>query len=249
MDVHDRHPYAGDLVFTAFSGSHQDAIKKGMDKMDPASGALWQVPYLPIDPNDIGRTYEAIIRINSQSGKGGVAYVMEHEFGLEMPKSMHPEFGEVINRLADATATELSATEVRAAFDREYLQREEPLTLDSYEIRSARDDHRQVAITAEILFDGERQNINGSGNGPIAAFVNALERTGLKDFHLTDFREHAITGGSAADAIAFIQIERTTDNRRFWGASIDGNIELAGLKALVSACNRANTGELAARPS
>ena len=249
MDVHDRHPYAGDLVFTAFSGSHQDAIKKGMDKMNPASGDLWQVPYLPVDPNDIGRTYKAIIRINSQSGKGGVAYIMEHEFGLEMPKSMHPEFGEVVNRLADATASELSAAEVRAAFDREYLQREEPLTLESYEIRSARGDHRQVAITAEILFDGEKQIINGSGNGPIAAFVNALERTGLKDFHLTDFREHAITGGSAADAIAFIQIERTADNRRFWGASIDGNIELAGLNALVSACNRANSGEPAARSS
>jgi len=240
MTVHDRHPYAGDLVFTAFSGSHQDAIKKGMDKMDPTDDARWQVPYLPIDPDDIGRTYKAIIRINSQSGKGGVAYVMEREFGLEMPKTMHPEFGALINRLADSTGKELTADDVRSAFDSEYIHREEPLYLDTYQILSARDDHHHVSISAEIIYEGKRQSIDGTGNGPIAAFVDALERTGLKDFHLTDFRQHAITGGSSADAVAFIQIVRTIDDRRFWGASIDGNIELAGLKALVSACNRAN---------
>lgn len=240
MPVHERHPYAGDLVFTAFSGSHQDAIKKGMDQMSPEPDARWQVPYLAIDPKDLGRNYQAIIRINSQSGKGGVAYVLERHFGLEMPKAMHPEFGQVINAIADRESKELVAEEIREAFFREYIERTKPLSLLSYEVRTPRDDHRQVQFEAEIEAGRERRTIAGTGNGPIAAFVNALDRAGMKAFRILDFREHAITMGSSADAVAYVKLLRQQDSRVFWGASIDGNIEWAGLKAVVSAYNRAH---------
>ncbi len=247
MVVHERHPYAGELVFTAFSGSHQDAIKKGMDQMDPTPGAHWQVPYLPIDPDDIGRTYKAIIRINSQSGKGGVAYIMEVEFGLELPKKMHPEFSAVINRIADEGSKELQPEEIKAAFYQEYIDLNKPLSLESYKISTRPDDHRHITFTADIIVEGKKIFIEGVGNGPIAAFVDALDGAGLKGFHLTDFRQHAITKGSAAEAIAYIEIQREKDKQMFWGASIDGNIELAGLKALVSACNRAWVSEMPTR--
>ena len=240
MPIHQRHPYAGELVFTAFSGSHQDAIKKGMDCMDLHSDGLWQVPYLPIDPDDVGRTYKAIIRINSQSGKGGVAYVMDREFGLELPKNMHPEFGKVVNRIADQLGRELSAAEIHRAFSREYLDLEVPLSLVSHQIRAGPSGESTVRFSAEVTLRAREIHLEGSGNGPIAAFADALEGSDLKNFKLTDFRQHAITGGSAADAAAYVEIERISDRRAFWGASIDGNIELAGLKALVSAFNRAN---------
>ena len=239
MVVHERHPYAGDLVFTSFSGSHQDAIKKGMDKMDKTSESQWQVPYLLIDPQDVGRTYRKIIRINSQSGKGGTAYIMEREFGLDMPKRMHPEFGEVINRLADTEGRELTAQDVRDAFYREYIDRDAPLALESHRFTTSEKDDQGVSCQADIIWQGAPKQINGEGNGPIAAFVNALQEEGLKDFSVKDFREHSITGGSAAEAAAYIQIERESDKREFWGVGIDTNIELAGLKALVSAINRA----------
>lgn len=244
MLVHDRHPYGGDLVFTAFSGSHQDAIKKGMEKMDPKHGSLWQVPYLAMDPEDIGRTYEAIIRINSQSGKGGVAFIMEQEFGLDLPKKMHPDFGAVVNKIADAESRELNAQEIREAFNREYIERESPLSLKSYNISSDPDDHHHVNCQAEIIWCNEIINSEGVGNGPIAAFVSALDHAGLKNFRLLDFRQHAITRGSAADAAAYIEIERIADKKLYWGAGIDANIELASLKALVSAYNRAYTKDV-----
>ena len=239
MTVHERHPYAGDLVFTAFSGSHQDAIKKGMNQMDASPGAPWQVPYLPIDPEDIGRTYKAIIRINSQSGKGGVAFIMEREFGLELPKNMHPEFSAVINKIADAGSKELKPNEIKEAFYREYLDLNEPLSLTSYKVLTAPDDHRHITFSAEIIFQTEKRQIEGKGNGPIAALVDGLDRIGLKNFHLTDFRQHAISTGSSAEAVAYIQIQDAGNDAFTWGASIDSNIELAGLKALVSAFNRA----------
>ena len=240
MIVHERHPYAGELVFTAFSGSHQDAIKKGMDKIDSPSNCQWQVPYLPMDPEDIGRTYKAIIRINSQSGKGGVAFIMEREFGIEMPKNMHPEFGAVVNRIADAKEKELSAEEIKEAFFSEYLNLNSPLSLESYQIKTEPDDHRNITFVANILDRGKKKHIEGTGNGPIAAFVNALERENLKNFKVADFRQHAINRGSSAEAATYLEVERVHDQMSFWGASIDGNIELAGLKALVSAYNRAN---------
>jgi len=243
MVVHERHPYAGDLVFTSFSGSHQDAIKKGMDKMDQASESQWQVPYLLIDPQDVGRTYRKIIRITSQSGKGGVAYIMEREFGLDMPKRMHPEFGEVISRLADAESRELSAQDVRDAFYKEYIDRDAPLALKSHKFITGEKDDQGVSCQVGIIWQGTPKRLNGEGNGPIAAFVNALQEEGLKDFSVKDFREHSITGGSAAEAAAYIQIERESDKQEFWGVGIDTNIELAGLKALVSAFNRAHQAQ------
>jgi len=240
MTVHDRHPYAGDLVFTAFSGSHQDAIKKGMDALDRSPGYRWEVPYLPIDPEDIGRTYKAIIRINSQSGKGGVAYVLEREYGFETPKKMHPELGQVIGRLADTTGRELATEEIFAAFRAEYLERLEPLILHAYEVTAPKADHHHVTCRAEVTFLGERLELVGSGNGPIAAFTAALREGGLKDFAVLDFRQHAISRGSGADAAAYLLIERQADRQTFWGVGVDTNIELAGLKALVSAYNRAH---------
>ncbi len=245
MDVHPRHPYGGDLVFTAFSGSHQDAIKKGMDKMDKSPDALWQVPYLTIDPEDIGRTYKAIIRINAQSGKGGVAYILNREYGFDIPKLMAPEFGAVVTAYADKMSEELTPEQVKEIFYKEYLQRDEPLKLKSYRIESLADDHHKIELNAQVIFNGEDKTITGHGNGPINALSNAIERAGWKQYRLLDYRQHALTGGSDADAATYIQIERATDKQSFWGVSLDGNIEQAGLKALISAFNRARAnGEI-----
>ncbi len=242
MSVHERHPYAGDLVFTAFSGSHQDAIKKGMDAMSVQTDAtgLWGVPYLPIDPADIGRNYQAIIRINSQSGKGGVAYVLERTYGIAMPKLMHPEFGLVATRLADEQGVELSSEQIRAAFQTEYLDRQSPLQLVDYSIRHQPHDRRKVEIEVEVIHQNEPFNLKGEGNGPIAAFVNALERAGWKNFRILDYSQKAVSTGSAADAVTFVQIQRVEDGQPFWGASLDPNVELGSLLAVVSAFNRAH---------
>jgi 2-isopropylmalate synthase len=248
MSVHDRHPYGGDLVFTAFSGSHQDAIKKGMDTRDreqarEGASDWWQVPYLPIDPVDLGRSYQAIIRINSQSGKGGVAYILEHSYGIEMPKTMHPEFGLVATRLADEGSTELSSLQIREAFQKEYLDRSTPLELRDYSVTHAPGDRRSVHVTAEVVFEGTPQTIQGQGNGPIAAFVDALRVAGWKDFHLLDYSQKAVNTGSAAEAVSFVQIKRERDEKRFWGASLDANVEYGSLLAVVSAFNRARAAE------
>jgi len=244
MSVHDRHPYAGDLVFTAFSGSHQDAIKKGMDALDKGAGGRWEVPYLPIDCKDIGRTYQAIIRINSQSGKGGVAYILERSFGIEMPKLMHPEFGMVATAAADAASAELSTAQIREIFQKEYIDRTDPLRLTYYDLQHDPDDFHKIAIAADVVYKGEKLKITGKGNGPIAAFVNALARAGWKDFRLLDYSQKSINKGSAADAVSFVQIQRESDKATFWGASIDTNIEVGGLKAIVSAFNRSRPREV-----
>ena len=240
MTVHDRHPYAGDLVFTAFSGSHQDAIKKGMDlrAKEDTEGARWEVPYLAIDPEDIGRDYEAIIRINSQSGKGGVAYILERDFGLDLPKAMHPEVGMVVNDTADQGSRELSPQEVHEVFIQEYVNLKAPMELLSIE----REDYCQsgeVKVDAEIRMNGKSTRATGTGNGPISAFVDALEQEGYKDFQLLDYRQHSIGGGSKTKAAAYIQI-KNDDGSVSFGCGINANIELAGLRALVSAFNRAH---------
>ena len=241
MTVHDRHPYAGDLVFTAFSGSHQDAIKKGMDMRakEDTEGARWEVPYLAIDPEDIGRDYEAIIRINSQSGKGGVAYILERDFGLDLPKAMHPEVGKVVNDTADQGSRELSPQDVHKVFIEEYVNLKAPMELLSIE----REDYSQsgeVKVDADIRINGKSTRATGTGNGPISAFVDALEQGGFKDFQLLDYRQHSIGGGSKTKAAAYIQI-KNDDGSVSFGCGINANIELAGLRALVSAFNRAHS--------
>lgn len=238
MPVPERQPYAGELVFTAFSGSHQDAIKKGMDlrlkEEDPST--LWQVPYLLIDPEDIGRDYEAIIRINSQSGKGGVAYVLSREFGLDLPRQMHPEVGLVVNNAADLDSRELKSDEVYAIFCREYVNLTTPLELISIE-REDFSRTNEVGIEAQIKFNGESDKFSGRGNGPISAFVDALEKKGYKDFTLLDYRQHSIGVGSKTNAAAYIRIRNNNDAVSF-GCGIDASIEVAGLRALISAFNR-----------
>ena len=236
MSVHDRHPYGGDLVFTAFSGSHQDAIKKGMDRRGKIGhDALWDVPYLTIDPMDIGRSYEAIIRINSQSGKGGVAYVLDREFGFDLPKLMHPEVGNLIGKHADQLGKELSPAEIHDCFRQNFVNVPRPLEL--VEFSSKPISKEAVRCQAEVRRDGKVLTLTGEGNGPISALVHALESKGWANFSLKDYRSHALTAGSESSAAAYVSLQ-SKDGRTVWGCGVDANIELAGLKALVSAANR-----------
>lgn len=238
--VPERQPYAGELVFTAFSGSHQDAIKKGLDRREKETAAdpdvPWGVPYLTIDPQDIGRSYEAIIRINSQSGKGGVAYVLDREHGFDLPKTMHPQVGKRIYDLADELGRELSTDEIRDAFFREFVNIDTPLAVLDYELTHHTTERGQVRCSAVISLNGKEIEIDGLGNGPINSFVHALEEAGLKNFKLTDYRSHAVRGGSDANAAAYVQLQGE-DGQLIWGAGVDPSIEMAGLKALVTASN------------
>jgi 2-isopropylmalate synthase len=233
LEVPPRQPYAGELVFTAFSGSHQDAIKKSLAHQK--AGKPWDVLYIPIDPADVGRSYRAIIRINSQSGKGGVAYVLEHEFGFQLPKLMHKEIGRVVNDLADKKGTELTSADIRDAFQREYLERKAPVSLEHFKT-TERDS--TVKCEARIVVDGKPRSITGAGNGPIDAFVRALGSAGLPKFDVVNYSEHSLGGGAEAKAVSYIQIKMER-GAAFFGAGIDTNIELASIKAIVSALNRA----------
>ncbi len=232
LEVPPRQPYAGELVFTAFSGSHQDAIKKSWaaQKKDQP----WDVLYIPLDPADIGRSYKAIIRINSQSGKGGVAYVLEHEFGYALPKLMHKEIGKIINDVADAKGTELTSAEVHEVFLREYLERTAPIALQHFKT-TERDS--SVKCEAAFTLGGQVHKLTGTGNGPIDAFVHALSSTSLPKFEVLSYSEHSLGKGSEARAVSYIQI-KTDRNHTLFGAGIDTNIELASIKAIVSALNR-----------
>ena len=236
MIVPDRQPYAGELVFTAFSGSHQDAIKKGLDRRAKDGDEKWGVPYLTIDPHDIGRSYEAIVRINSQSGKGGVAYILDQEHGYDLPKTMHPQVGKRIYDLADQRGEELSAKEVGSVFFSEFVNVNSHLILKDYELDYHSAERGELACKAVIEIDGESKIVEGIGNGPINAFVQGLEETGLKDFTLTDYRSHAVRGGSSSDAAAYVQL-RKDDGTILWGVGCDPSIEMAGVKALVCAWN------------
>ncbi|MDB4629141.1 2-isopropylmalate synthase [Akkermansiaceae bacterium] len=236
MIVPDRQPYAGELVFTAFSGSHQDAIKKGLDRRAKDGDEKWGVPYLTIDPHDIGRSYEAIVRINSQSGKGGVAYILDQEHGYDLPKTMHPQVGKRIYDLADQRGEELSAKEVGSVFFSEFVNVNSHLILKNYELDYHGAERGELACKAVIEIDGESKIVEGIGNGPINAFVQGLEETGLKDFTLTDYRSHAVRGGSSSDAAAYVQL-RKDDGTILWGVGCDPSIEMAGVKALVCAWN------------
>lgn len=241
MRVPERHPYAGELVFTAFSGSHQDAIKKGMDvrKLDLEKNAdtPWGIPYLTIDPQDLGRSYEAIIRINSQSGKGGIAYILDREHGIDLPKTMHPQVGSSIYAIADSLGRELSPREIKEHFDALFVNLSTPLKLLDYKLDHDAGGRGELACIAEISLNGNLQTIQGTGNGPINAFVDALAQAGLKYFTLTDYRSHAVRGGSDSDSAAYIQLQCENSNNLIWGAGVDPSIEMAGLRALVSAYN------------
>jgi 2-isopropylmalate synthase len=233
LEVPPRQPYAGELVFTAFSGSHQDAIKKSWAVQKPTEP--WDVIYIPIDPADLGRSYKAIIRINSQSGKGGVAYVLENEFGFQLPKLMHREIGKIINDLADATGRELTPAEIHAAFQREYLAHTAPLALEHFKTTES---DSAVQCSARLTLSGQPHQLSAEGNGPIDAFVRALGTTALPKFEVLSYAEHSLGKGAEARAVSYIQI-KTERGHSLFGAGIDTNIELASIKAIVSALNRA----------
>ncbi len=235
MEVPPRSPYAGDLVFTAFSGSHQDAIKKGFSQMPQDEAALWQVPYLTIDPKDLGRNYRAIIRINSQSGKGGVAYVMEKEYGFNLPKAMHKELGKSVNKIADETGEEITPEGVLACFQTEFLDLRDPL--DILEFRAERLDNDTVEVWAVVRHDGVSKNLRGTGNGPIAAFMDALESLGFKDYEVLSYSEHSLARGAKSKAVAYIELKGPRGAALF-GAGIDTNISMASIRGVVSALNR-----------
>ena len=233
LPIHPRHPWVGELVYTAFSGSHQDAIKKGMHAQQRASSELWDVPYLPIDPADLGRDYEAIIRVNSQSGKGGVAYLMETEHSLELPRGLQVDFAQKVQSIADAQGNELTADELLAAFHDHYLAHVTPYELGSYTHSSGDTDQ----IVAELTTEGEPREITGSGNGPIAALVDAFEREFGIAIRIRNYHEHAMA--AAADATAAAYIEAEIDDDLVWGVGVHPSIVTASLRAVVNAVNRA----------
>ena len=236
MTVPPRHPYAGELVFTAFSGSHQDAIRKGLREWNEGGRQYWDVPYLPIDPRDIGRQYREVIRVNSQSGKGGVAYLLENEYGIELPKELQREFGPIANDEVDRLGREVSGAELKAMFWSEYVERTDPWALVGFETQSR---NGRVSCVARLSRKGELVEVRGEGNGPLAALVHGLVAHGVPRFEIMHYSEHALSAGAEASAIAYIQI-RFADGRTRWGAGVDTNIELAGVKAVLSALNRAS---------
>ncbi len=240
LPVHPRHPYGGDLVFTAFSGSHQDAIKKGLAArtVDLQRGeAMWDVPYLPIDPIDLGRTYDAVIRVNSQSGKGGIAYLLERDYGLSLPRLLQIEFSQAIQQITDSTGKELQSAEIRAAFDREYLAATEPVSyvdhLSQHGVGGGTTEH----VTARLLIAGVETVLTGAGNGPVDAFVHSLRSHAGFDIHVLNYHEHAVGSGEDATAVAYVQL-RIGSDRNVYGVGLDPNIVTATLRAVVGAINR-----------
>jgi 2-isopropylmalate synthase len=239
MTVPARQPYAGELVFTAFSGSHQDAIRKGLNEWSKNGPRHWDVPYLTIDPTDIGREYREVIRVNSQSGKGGVAYLLENEFGIELPKEMQREFGPIANDEVDRLGREVSGAELKAMFWREYIGRERPWQLKGFKTESR---NGVVRCHARLLRNGKAVELTGEGNGPLAALVHGFTKAGVPRFEITHYSEHALSAGEEASAIAYIQI-KTGNSRARWGAGVDTNIELASVRAVLSALNRMIEGK------
>jgi len=240
LPVHPRHPYGGELVFTAFSGSHQDAIKKGFAAQSKSNTGVWDVPYLPIDPQDIGRSYEAVIRVNSQSGKGGIAYLLETDYGLELPRRLQIEFASAVQREADRSGKELTAKDIYATFRAEYLDGGAIAFVDHTTLPTGKSGAER-RIEARVRVDGRETTLEGEGNGPIAAYVDALSKTGVS-VDVVDYREHAIKGDRGAKAEAAAYVEATVDGRTLFGVGIDSNIVAASLKAVTSAVNRARRG-------
>ncbi len=238
LPVHHRHPYVGELVYTAFSGSHQDAIKKGMEAIEASAGPTWEVPYLPIDPKDVGRTYEAIIRVNSQSGKGGVAYVMKSEHGLDLPRRTQIEFSKVVQRIAESEGGEVTPEQIWTCFEEEYLQ---PGPLEIVGHRSVEEAGVEETLEAKLRVNGEERLATGRGTGPIDSFVDALAGLGI-DVRVLDYHEHAVSSG--ADATAACYIEAAIADRVLWGVGMHPSIVTASLRAVVSAVNRAAAAQL-----
>ncbi|MDC7234937.1 MAG: 2-isopropylmalate synthase [Spirochaetales bacterium] len=243
MNVHERHPYVGELVYTAFSGSHQDAIKKGLDNYKAIKADFWDIPYLPLDPADLGREYEAIIRINSQSGKGGVAYILDSQFGYKLPKAMHPEFSRKIQKITDDTGKELKGQEIFDVFSKEYLEVNAPWSLMNYEINARLDvdadgqEKHNVGISCTLKYKGEELKITGHGNGPIDAFFHALQSTDAPKVHFLSYDEHALSEGADSQAVCYIQAA-DSKGRSIYGVGVDNSINAASLKALLCALNR-----------
>ncbi|SPD66449.1 2-isopropylmalate synthase (plasmid) [Cupriavidus taiwanensis] len=229
LPVHPRHPYVGDLVFTAFSGSHQDAIRKGFAQQQP--DAIWEVPYLPIDPADLGRSYDAVIRVNSQSGKGGMAYLLEQVHGLYLPRRLQIEFSRAVQAMTDDSGLEASADDLYGLFEREYLAREAPLRYVSHQLAS--DSTGATVITVQMERDGQPCSVRGSGNGPIDAFIDALDLP----VRVMDYHEHAMNAGADASAACYVEV-RVGDSPTGFGAGIDANLVTASLRAVLSGVNR-----------
>jgi len=234
LPVHPRHPYVGDLVFTAFSGSHQDAIKKGMADRRANPDAVWDVPYLPIDPLDVGRSYEAVIRVNSQSGKGGVSYLLEQEHGIELPRRLSIEFSQVVQEVAERTGKEITSQMIYQAFTDEYLEQGAPFALVNHRL-SSEPDSPKVTLDALVEENGARQTLSGEGNGPLAAFVKALATAG-HDVEIIDYHEHSRGQGADAEAIAYVEVR--IDGKAVFGVGTDESITSASMKGVLSAINR-----------
>lgn len=237
LPVHPRHPYAGDLVYTAFSGSHQDAIKKGMSALKSANSELWEVPYLPIDPADVGRDYEAIIRINSQSGKGGIAYILQEEFNLNLPRRLQIEFSQFVQGVTDDTGLEISSNELWEVFNREYLERNEPFEILEHQTMPDTHASERRILTATLRNKGEHQVISGTGNGPIDAFTDALRKQYGLGLSVVDYAEHSTGFGADATAIAYVEVANES-GKALYGVGMHSNIVMASLKAVMCAVNR-----------
>ncbi|MDQ6782132.1 MAG: 2-isopropylmalate synthase [Actinomycetota bacterium] len=243
LPVHPRHPYVGELVYTAFSGSHQDAINKGMHALatefDDSNYDRWEVPYLPIDPKHTGRTYEAIIRVNSQSGKGGVAYLMDAEHGLDLPRRLQIEFSKEVQAITEASGTEIRSGELWDVFSHTYLPDDASIRLISSEVTSssAGGDSAATKVTAQMLVDGVHRTISGEGNGPIDALVHGIRADLGLDFEFLDYSQHALTSGSEASAAAYVEVS-DGNGRGVWGVGMDSSILEASLQAVISAANR-----------
>ncbi len=240
MQVGERHPYAGNLVFTAFSGSHQDAINKGVQYMKSSNSSVWEIPYLPIDPADLGREYEPIIRVNSQSGKGGSAFIMSTNFGYDLPKAMHPEFGAIVQKESDKTGKEIEPNRIFELFRDEYLNRTEPYSITAHTFtETEKDGHSHVEFTGTMKHQDTVFEIKGEGNGPIDAFFHAIRNEKMDMFDFLDYSSHAISDGSDSVGVAYILLEDRKTKKKYYGVGTSHNINLAPLRGILSAINRA----------
>ena len=232
LPVHPRHPYAGDLVYTSFSGSHQDAIKKAFAARQ--DGDIWEMPYLPIDPMDVGRSYEAVIRVNSQSGKGGISYLLETEFGVALPRRLSIEFSQAVQAVTDASGKEVLAEDIWSIFRTEYLDAATPYRFISHEVAAH---GNEIELSAQIIHDGKKHQVRGTGNGPIDAFVRSIASATQASVRVLDYAEHSVGAGANATAIAYIEM-RVGDGPVLFGVGMDANIVTASLQAIVSGLNR-----------